>query len=107
MKNKRWSLEEDAILTRNVIDNYDNLEGVAFPKTAIEIERSTSACSQRWYNVLRHQSLCFALLSEKKAMKNRKTLPKNYSEQFLEVSKKKSKLKELISKVKLLFRHNA
>lgn len=107
MKNKRWSLKEDAILAKNVIDNYDNLEGIAFRKTAIEIERSPSACSQRWYNVLRHQSLCFALLSEKKAMKNRKTLPKNYSKQFLEVSKKKSRLKDLISKIKLLFRHNA
>lgn len=103
MANKpRWELKEDKILLRNIVDNYDNLS-IAFKKTSIELDRSIPACRQRWYDHLRTNKMCFASISEKKAMKNRKTLPKNYNEKFLEMSKKKSKLKELIGKIRKLF----
>lgn len=99
---RRWTTEEDKILARNVVENYDNLT-IAFKKTAIELERPFNGCRLRWYEQLRTQNLCFASISERKAYKNRKTLPKNYAKDFVEMSKKKSKLRELISKLKSLF----
>ena len=103
MANKqRWELEEDKVLAKNVIDNYDNLS-IAFRKTSIELERSYNGCRQRWYDHLRKQNVCFASISEKKAIKNRKTLPKNYAKEYTQITKKRSVLKELISKIRKLF----
>lgn len=101
-KNKRWTEQEDNLLAQNVIDNYDNLS-IAFKKTAIELERSYNGCRLRWYEHTRKQNVCFASISEKKAIKNRKTLPKNYAKDYVEMSNKRSKLKELVNKIKSLF----
>lgn len=106
----RWTLEEDAVLAKNVKDNYDNLT-IAFQRTAIELDRPVNGCRQRWYTAFsnpdkdkQEQNVCFAILSSKKAMLNRKTLPSNYAEKYNKISKKKSKLQLIMDRIIRLFR---
>lgn len=104
MANRRWTKQEDDILMKNVIENYDNLSQVAFPKTAIELERSINGCRQRWYLLAKTQNICFTSISEKKALKNRKSLPKNYAADYNQICKKKGKLKSIMSMIKQIFK---
>ena len=107
----RWKPEEDAVLAKNVRENYDNLE-IAFKKTSLEIERTVSACKQRWYGYFcvnpkaqKEYNVCFITLSNRRAMINRKTLPNNYSETYKDIiSKKSNKLKSIMRRIIELFK---
>ena len=106
--NKRWTSEEDHILLKEISKNMDCLER-AFKITSIETGRTIGACRYRWYgylnctNIPEQYGICFAVLSEKKAMLNRKTLPVNYAKDYKLMVNKKRRLRELMKRIKALF----
>lgn len=109
-KKRRWTEEEDAILAKNVRENYDNLV-VAFKKTSYEINRTPQSCSYRWYNcfngnrrLMKKHNICFATLSDRKAMVNRKSLPLNYAKDYTIINNGHTNtFKMLMNKIRKLF----
>lgn len=50
-KSRKWTKEEDQILAILVRSNQDNKQ-IAFKEASTRIERSVSACQDRWYKCL-------------------------------------------------------
>ena len=79
MNNKRkWTTEEDLILVQAVAANPHNITKV-FKKVSSKINRTTAACSFRWYSVLSPTSntsktkVAFVSIGNNSMLVNRKT----------------------------------
>lgn len=80
-KGHKWTNREDKILLNNVRKNPDNLSK-AFINTARLLNRTTTACKQRWYNKYANipieniEAICFTTLSSKTMSINNKNSKK-------------------------------
>lgn len=77
--NKRWSKEEEQVLLNCVKENPNNLQK-AFKLAAIELKRSISSCSNRWYQTLNKTEVCFVTIGTKTKNKNKKIVTDNTSD---------------------------
>lgn len=79
MKNKRWTENEDKLLTQLVKKYYYNKK-LAFVEAEKKLNRSFYACSFRWYRTLsnpqnkKYKGVCFTMLSHNHGIANRNTL---------------------------------
>lgn len=68
---RRWTAEEDAVLSRYVDANVDNLKA-CFMAVAEQIGRTPTAVASHWYEVLSKKETHFATISKTHIFKNRK-----------------------------------
>lgn len=68
---RRWTAEEDAILSRYIGHNITNLKA-CFIAVAEQINRTPAAVSSHWYTVLSKKEMHFACVSKTHVAKNRK-----------------------------------
>lgn len=79
-KGRRWTAEEDRVLTDQVTRNAHNL-AEAFRKAARLTDRSYDACKQRWYYVLcKETTVCYATIGYKTRNVNRKVVSQKTSD---------------------------
>lgn len=68
---RRWTAEEDEILSRHIDASVTNLK-VCFMAVAEIVHRSPGAVASHWYTVLSKRDLHFATISKTHVAKNRK-----------------------------------
>ena len=81
-QNKRWTAEDDRVLLNQVTRHANNLFE-AFRETSRLLDRTESACKQRWYSTLLHSpetSMCFVTIGKGTKNANRKVVRKNTSD---------------------------
>lgn len=72
----KWTKEEDNILVQAIKANPHN-KSKAFKQASEQLNRTSNACSQRWYLVLsnpenkKYVGTCFTMLGEASALCNR------------------------------------
>lgn len=95
MKGKKWTPEEDAQILALVKDNAVNLK-TAFETAAIQLDRTPSACTVRWYTVIsknpNKDSIAFMCISNKSCGVNRKNCKTNTGMEESFISKIWSKI---------------
>lgn len=69
--NRKWTPEEDAILSRYVDSHVTNLKA-CFMAVAEQTGRTPTAVSAHWYSVLSKKEMHFATISKSHIAKNRK-----------------------------------
>lgn len=68
---KRWTVNEDAILSRYIDHNVTNLKA-CFLAVAEQTGRTPGAVANHWYSVLSKREMHFATISKSHVAKNRK-----------------------------------
>ena len=102
---KRWTSKEEDILYK-WISRYPYNLSTAFDITAKEINRTPHSCKFHWYNYLSRKTdnIAFMTISNKVAIKNRKSLSLNISRETIQEKTRRITIPSIYIRLKELFK---